>query len=60
MISLIEKLEAHRMKLGITKEKMARLIDVPNGTYTRWVNNRRMSPLAVKRIESLEFIKDEK
>jgi DNA-binding XRE family transcriptional regulator len=58
-MNLIDKLEAHRTKLGITKEKMARLIDIPYGTYMRWLKspNRPMSELTIKRMESLEFMK---
>ena len=61
MNPLIEKLEAHRIKMGLSKEKMARLIDVPYGSYVRWTNPNninQLSPLAVKRIMSLEFMKD--
>jgi DNA-binding XRE family transcriptional regulator len=58
MRNLIEQLEYHRINMGITKEKMARLIDIPYNTYMRWCKHpERMSPLARKRVESLDFMK---
>ena len=58
MSHLIEELEFHRIRMGLTKEKMAQMVDVPYGTYLRWIRTKgKLSPLAIKVIMELPFMK---
>ncbi len=58
MNPLIEKVEAHRKEMGLSKEKMAAMIGVNLNTYALWtLRDKKPSAIAIKCIMNLEFMK---